>query len=138
MNTAAVKYDNTDNGMGFTVITDSILAGVRQYGYAYSGYFELLFETMAQQRVDEPWLININERLQFIKSAVLIGGIILFVIQMFLLRIAYILFPCTCRQFKIKLEINAMIKRCSYMPVMFESNCIQTYNRLMRHVIVQR
>ena len=63
-------------------IADSILAGVRQYGYAYSGYFELLFETMAQQRVDEPWLININERLQY-KRHSSIYGIILFVIQMF-------------------------------------------------------
>ena len=35
---------------------------------------ELLFEMMAQQRVDEPWLININERLQYKRHSSIYGN----------------------------------------------------------------
>lgn len=41
-------------------------------------HIELLFETMARHRVDEPWLFNINERLQYKRHSSIYGIVFLF------------------------------------------------------------
>ena len=78
----------------------------RQYGYVCSAHIELLFETMARHRVDEPWLFNINERLQYKRHSSIYGIVFLFKcfiencihsVSMYMLAI------------QIKLEINACL-----------------------------
>lgn len=83
---------------------------------------------MARHRVDEPWLFNINERLQYKRHSSIYGIVFLFKcfiencihsVSMYMLAI------------QIKLEINACLDTVLIcLGYMIESNCIQSYNRI--------